>query len=135
MIKNLSNKAYCQLNHIVNVILKLQYFQYMERSGCYTTCKTRERSTKADSYRPISLLNGLSKITEKIILHRLDKIESKLKIIPQQQFGFRFNHNTRHQAVRIITDIKSHFDKSQNTVLMLLDMQTAFDSLNVVGVV
>lgn len=136
IIKNFSAKAYCQLNYIINAILKLQHFpNQWKKAVVIPVAKPGKDGTKTDSYRPISLLSGLSKLTEKIILRRLDKIEQKEKIIPNCQFGFRSGHSTTHQVVRIITDIKTNLNQNQNTVLMLLDMQKAFDKVWIDGLI
>lgn len=136
LIKNISNKAYCQLSYIVNAVLALQHYpRAWKQAAVIPIAKPGKEATSPENYRPISLLSGLSKLTEKVNLHRLDKIENRLKIVPNEQFGFKTFHSTTHQVARIVTDIKTNFNKGQNTVLMLLDMQKAFDKVWIDGLV
>jgi hypothetical protein len=49
------------------------------------------------SYKPISLLPILSKVYEKLLLHRLLPIIENRRLLPDHQFGFRQRHSTIHQ--------------------------------------
>jgi hypothetical protein len=48
-------------------------------------------------YRPISLLNALSKILERLLLHRLKSHVAEHRKYLNVQFGFREKHSTSHQ--------------------------------------
>lgn len=136
VIKNFSNKAFTQLTHIINAILTQQYFpNAWKHAIVIPIAKPGKDATLTGSYRPISLLSGLSKLTEKIILKRLNEIDKRLKLTPINQFGFRSGHSTTHQITRIVADIKSHFNKRQNTTMMMLDMQKAFDRVWIEGLI
>ncbi|GIY72990.1 RNA-directed DNA polymerase from mobile element jockey [Caerostris extrusa] len=52
--------------------------------------------TNPESYRPISLLSTLSKITESIILNRFNQFVEPNNIICKERFGFRRNFSTTH---------------------------------------
>ena len=54
-------------------------------------------------YRPLSLLCVLSKVFRKIIYSRLLDFSEKLKIIHDNQFGFRKGRST-HMALMILMD-------------------------------
>lgn len=58
---------------------------------------------------PISLLPTLLKLLERTILVRLQQHLEVTNIIPNQQFGFRQGHSTKHQLVRLCQDIKAGF--------------------------
>jgi hypothetical protein len=57
------------------------------------------------SYRPISLLTILSKVYEKLLLHRLLPIIENHRLLPDHQFGFRQRHSAIHQTHRIVHKI------------------------------
>jgi Reverse transcriptase (RNA-dependent DNA polymerase) len=52
-----------------------------------------------DNYRPISLLNSLSKIMEQIVYNRLSSFLEDNNIISNFQFGFRKAHSTLHPLI------------------------------------
>lgn len=82
------------------------------------------------SYRPISLLNCISKIYERIILVRLKAVvEAKALIIPEQ-FGFRAQHSSVHQVHRLTEHIHTHFNKLKRPIgtgVLFFDVAKAFD--------
>ena len=134
VLKRLTRKAIVQLMYIINASINMQYFTSHWKTGLITPIlKPGKKSNDPASYRPISLLNTLSKLTEKIILNRLNAHDSKEKIIIDEQFGFRHNHNTVQQVVRIVNDISVNFNKKKLTTMVLLDIEKAFDKVWIDG--
>lgn len=73
IIKNLSTKAIVQLMYIVNAILKPSHFPEQWKLAVIVPIpKPNKDSSNPINYRPVSLLGTLSKITEKVILKRID---------------------------------------------------------------
>ncbi|KAK2577593.1 hypothetical protein KPH14_012704, partial [Odynerus spinipes] len=134
--KNISKKALVQLMYIVNATIKLSHFPSHWKTGNVVAIhKPGKISTDPSSYRPISLLPTMSKIAEKVILKRLDEFESKQKIIINQQFGFRQKHSTVQQIARIVNDVSVNFNKEKVTVMLLLDIEKAFDRVWIDGLI
>jgi hypothetical protein len=130
IIKNLSQKAIVQLTYIINAAFKLKQFPTPWKQAKIIPIRKPNKDPKQPtSYRPISLLNGLSKLTERIILDRINKIDEKYKITIDEQFGFRPGHNTVQQITRIINDISINFNKNNVTSMTLLDIEKAFDKV------
>ena len=50
--------------------------------------------SKVNNYRPISVLNSISKILEKLLVSRLLCFLNKYNILYDRQYGFRKNRNT-----------------------------------------
>lgn len=127
-IKNIPRKAICQLMYIINATIKLQYFPSVWKIATIIPIhKPGKDSTSPLSYRPISLLPSLAKIAERIIIERLNKHTDKAKILPKFQFGFRQKLGTDTQLVRIINDISVAFNQKKTTVMLLYDIEKAFD--------
>ncbi|RZC40463.1 RVT 1 and/or Exo endo phos domain containing protein [Asbolus verrucosus] len=136
LIKNLPKKAVIQLNYIINSIFKFAYFPATwKKATVIPIPKPNKNLENPTNYRPISLLNTLSKLTEKIILIKLNKFITKFKIIKNQQFGFRSKHNTVHQVARITNDIIENFNKNKTTAMIALDIQKAFDTVWIEGLI
>jgi hypothetical protein len=83
------------------------------------------------NYRPISLLNSLGKLFEKIILKRLYFQLRELKAIRNDQYGFRRGHSTTYVLLR---NVDTHgFNNS--TVTLFLDIERAFDKVWTTGII
>lgn len=134
LVKSLTRKATVQLTYIINAILKLNHFPSAWKSAHIIPIpKPNKLHSNPSNYRPISLLNTLAKLTEKIILIRLNNFDRKHKITADCQFGFRAKHNTTQQVVRIVNDITTNYNKDKVTVMTLLDIQKAFDTVWITG--
>lgn len=81
------------------------------------------------SYRPISLLNSIGKLLEKVIHARLIESVEHKNLLPDFQFGFRKGHSTVHQAKRLQKFIARKKLSKKSTGVVLLDIEKAFDSI------
>lgn len=81
------------------------------------------------SYRPISLLNSLSKLFEKVIHSRMSKFIELKKLYPNYQFGFRENLCTTYQICRLNEIITKSFEEKSFTLVAFLDFEQAFDKV------
>ena len=82
------------------------------------------------NYRPISLLPILSKVLEKIIAHQLTEFLEKNNLISESQHGFRPNLSTETALLKISDKIYRNIDEKKISLLLLLDLSKAFDSVN-----
>ncbi|GFV73557.1 probable RNA-directed DNA polymerase from transposon X-element [Trichonephila clavipes] len=89
--------------------------------------------TLPDSFRPISLLPVLSKITEKTIQKRLCQHLNDNDILIPQQHGFRAGLSTSHQLLRVVEYVKTGFRDRKSTGAVFLDIQKAFDRGNLIA--
>ena len=130
VIKNLPNSVLFFLTEIFNTCLKLGYFPLVWKVGKVVAIPKPGKDTNIPSnYRPITLLSSLGKLLERIILNFLSKHESSEKIFIPQQFGFRAQHSTTHQVLRITKNVSTNFNKNKSTGMILLDIEKAFDSV------
>ncbi|GFV75431.1 RNA-directed DNA polymerase from mobile element jockey [Trichonephila clavipes] len=89
--------------------------------------KPGKNSKSPSSYRPISLLSILSKITEHIILNRLHNFTDSINYINPNQYGFTRHLSTYHPLLRLTEKITSGFQRGRSTGAVFLDIQKAFD--------
>lgn len=130
LLKKLPLKAIVFITYIFNACLHLSYFPDNWKEAVVTAIPKPEKDLSIPvSYRPISLLNSLSKIFEKIMLNRIDKHIEALNIVPNIQFGFREFHSTTQQAFRIARHIKIGFSNKMSTGMVLFDGEKAFDTI------
>lgn len=82
------------------------------------------------NFRPISLLPVLSKILEKVISFQLiDYLESN-KLINDEQYAYRRKMSTEDALMSITEDLYKKFDEGNISLLVLLDLSKAFDSVS-----
>jgi hypothetical protein len=135
---NISNICIKKLPHIVilymtfifNSCLKLSYFpSEWKEARVITILKPNKPYENPNSYRPISLLNGISKIFEKIIKRKMCHFISEAGLFPDEQFGFRNEHSTTHPLFRIKKFVKNNLKRQNSVGMVALDINSAFDSV------
>lgn len=82
------------------------------------------------NYRPISLLPILSKVLEKIVANQLTSFLENNKLLAESQHGFRKGLSTETALLKVSEHIYSNIDKKRVSLLMLLDLSKAFDSVS-----
>lgn len=118
------------LSKIFSLCMNKSYFpkDWKMAKICAIPKKTQS-SSDPKNYRPISLISCLGKIFEAIILTKLTFHERNHNIFIKQQFGFRSQHSTIQQILRITECASFGFNQNQSTGLALLDLEKAFDSV------
>ena len=123
-------KALVQLTYIINASLKLSYFPTTWKQATVLAFrKPGKDKLFPQNYRPVRLLPTMSKILEKIILNRLKRHENENKQLMHEQLGFREHRSTVHQLARLTNHISTEFNRNKSTVLILLDIEKAFDTV------
>jgi hypothetical protein len=82
------------------------------------------------SYRPISNLNFLSKLLERIIHNRLTTHLNTFPSLSPFQSAYRKFHSVETALLRIQNDLLLAMEKRQVSALILLDLSAAFDTID-----
>ena len=82
------------------------------------------------SYRPISNLTFMSKIIERIVAEQLRAHLSESDLMPPVQSAYRRGHSTETALMKVIADVIDAADGQKITLLSLLDMSAAFDTVD-----
>ena len=82
------------------------------------------------NYRPVSNLNFLSKIIEKVVAKRLRAHLKQNDLFPKYQSAYREHHSTETAMLRVQNDILKHIDRGNCVALVLLDLSAAFDTID-----
>ena len=82
------------------------------------------------NYRPISNLPFISKVLEKIVLVQLNYFLEENNILEVSQSGFRKYHSTETALTKIISDLRLNSDANKVSILILLDLSAAFDTID-----
>lgn len=128
VIKHLPERALTILVVIINSILTLGYFpNFWKLSKVIPIPKPGKPPDDINNTRPISLLSGLSKIVEIVILNRLNAYIENL--LPDEQFGFRHKKSTTQALLRLVNYIKKSKNHGRSTMSVFLDIEKAFDTV------
>ena len=86
----------------------------------------------ASNFRPIALLNFLSKVLEKIVHDQITEYLESKEILELRQTGFRRHHFMQTALLRLTEDIRAGIDnkKQHMTILLLFYFGKAFDTIS-----
>ena len=82
------------------------------------------------NYRPITLLNPLSKVFEKCLHNRLHSCFNKYDILIPNQFGFKQNSSTSHAVRQLYDEFIDTLDETKFTYAVFLDLKISFVTVN-----
>ena len=82
-----------------------------------------------NKYRLLAIINAFSKIFEKTISRRLVTFLTQNIFFFQEQFGFLQGRSTNHAVIQLLNIITSALNEGKYSILFLLDVQKAFDSV------
>ncbi|GFV54734.1 RNA-directed DNA polymerase from mobile element jockey [Trichonephila clavipes] len=129
-LKALPLNAITNLTKTINKCLIYKYFPIAWKTANITVLpKPGKDESKAENYRPISLLSSVGKIFEKILLERIKAFCNENYIIPDFQHGFRENTSTLHQLLQVNNQVIHGFSQRMITGGVFLDVQKAFDRI------
>jgi len=110
-------------------MVRLQYFSPPWKLGIISMIhKPGKPEKNPGSYRPISLLFSISKVFERLIAARLDRIMEAKGIQPDHQFGLRAGHCTVEQLHRV-NPIGFRKQGVEYCIALFLDVREAFDQV------
>ena len=91
-----------------------------------------KKGSKLDpgNYRPVSILNVLSKILERAVHSQLSKYLEKRGIIFEKQSGFRGGFLTDSCLIQLMDFIKSELASGKYVGTVLIDLQKAFGTVD-----
>ena len=87
-------------------------------------------SDNLKNYRPISNLSFVGKMIERVVLRRLNEHLEKNNLDIPQQSGYKSRHSTETLLVRVVNDLLIASTESKATVVLLLDLSAAFDTVD-----
>ena len=99
----------------------------------FSILKTWKDPSQPSSYRPISLLDTIGKLLEKILLVRILQVINERSLLRDEQFGFRSKYSTSLPLARLVERITRKFGEKRITGAVFLDVAKAFDTVWIDG--
>lgn len=123
-LRRLPPRGIATLTRLFNGILRTGHFPSKWKLGRVIMLPKQGKNTLLPgSYRPITLLDTVSKLFEKLLLlHLRPHLQPRV-----EQFGFRAEHSTTLQVARVLHDLAAARNKRERAAAVFLDMERAFD--------
>ena len=121
-----------EITHVINLSLGSSRFPAkwkLSRIIPLLKSKGLDQS-KPSSFRPVSQLPVLSKITERIVQTQLLQYMETSGLISDQHHAFRPRYSTSTALIQIMDNISTATDNNQITSTMNLDLSAAFDCVD-----
>ena len=133
-LKHLPQRAVSLLVRIFNAILFTHHFPSLWKHARLTSILKPGKDPALPSfYRPISLLDSIGKLFEKILLARILHEVSERGLIREEQFGFRPRHSTSFQLARLVERITRNLGENRITGAVFLGMAKSFNTILIDG--
>jgi hypothetical protein len=133
-LKHLPQRVVSLLVLIFNAIRLTHHFPSVwKHARVISILKPGKDPALPSSYRPISLLDTISKLFEKILLARILHEVSEHGLMRDEQFVFRPRHSTSLKLARLVEKITRNFGEKRLTGAVFLDVAKAFDTVWIDG--
>ena len=84
------------------------------------------------NYRPVTNEVYVSKLTEKVVSIRLFDHMTSHNLHSKYQHGYKAFHGTETMLLKVVNDVLIGFDSNTATILLLIDLSAAFDTVDIV---
>jgi Reverse transcriptase (RNA-dependent DNA polymerase) len=121
-----------QLTNLLSACLKAGHHPrpWKEAIVCVIPKPNRADYTLAKNYRPISLLECLGKLLEKVVAKIIYSDMAKYALVPTTQFGGRNASSTLDAGLTLLHDIQAAHSSKLKAGLLLFNIQGYFDNIN-----
>ena len=94
--------------------------------------KNKGEPTEFGNYRPISLLNVISKIFERVVYNQVYDYFTTNNLFFDSQYGFRSKHSTEDAAIELVDQVHTAFNNNPHDEVLsiFLDLSKAFDTID-----
>ncbi len=99
-------------------------------SGYPTAQKPALNTSLIENYRPVSLLPFIAKTLERVVFNQVSLFLSQNNKLDAKQSGFRSGHSNETVLLSVTEALQIAKADSKSSVLILLDLSTAFDTVN-----
>ncbi|XDV10891.1 hypothetical protein PO909_000002 [Leuciscus waleckii] len=120
------------LTHIINSSLHTGTFPTAFKQARVTPLlkKPTLNTSFVENYRPVSLLPFIAKTLERAVFNQLTSFLSLNNQLDVNQSGFKKGHSTETALLSVTEALRIAKAASKSSVLILLDLSAAFDTVN-----
>ena len=125
IIKTAANVIDSHLAHIINKDLKENKFSENAKTALVRPIYKKDDRGKIKNYRPVSLLNGFSKIYERFLHDSLSSFTDK--VLSKFVSAYRKFYSSNHVLLKLIEEWKKSLDDKSIIGAVLMYLSKAFD--------
>jgi hypothetical protein len=103
---------------------------WREATGAILKKAGKPDYTAPKAYRPVSLLNCLGKVAERIVAKRLSYLAETFQLLDSEQMGGRPGRSVMDAVLALVHDIQSGNKAGKVVSVLFLDVKGAFDHVN-----
>ena len=131
-IKYIADLISPHLSVLFNDSLQLSIFPYnFKVAKCVPIFKGADLDPlKPISYRPISILNSINKVFERIIHSQIYIYLENNSLLPDFQYGYRKKHNTSQAILDFTNTIEYNRKQKLTSIAVFMDLSKAFDTVD-----
>ena len=119
------------LNNLVNLSLSTSSFDGLKDAHVIPILKSLQLDSEDfKSYRPVSLLSFVSKLTERVVHKRITDYLSANNLNVPSQYGYKRHHSCESFLLKMIDDILVAVDRKLGVVVLIIDLSAAFDTVD-----
>lgn len=126
--KNCANEIAFPVMLLYNKSLSEGIFPSKWKEAHIVPIHKKGSKTEITNYRPISILNILGKVLEKLIYTKLYSVLSRA--IPDNQHGFMKRRSTNSNLIQFTSDILNYMDEGYQVDVIYTDFEKAFDRVD-----
>ena len=132
LLKSCGNTFSILISHLANLSFTQATFPSKFKLALISPLLKKPGLPKSDlaNFRPISNLNTIGKILERLALSRFFPHVSKSPSFSPLQSAYRKFHSTETALLKLTNNIMETIDSGKITILTALDMSAAFDTLD-----
>lgn len=130
VVKHVAHLIANPLSHIINYSVSQGKFPSLLKTGKVIPVLKKNNPQDLNNYRPITILNTISKTVEKVMHTKIMDYLNKYNILTSSQHGFRSGKSTESATYNYTEFIFKNLDKRKCVCTLLFDLTKAFDCLN-----
>lgn len=130
IVKDIAPVIAAPLTFLINASLLSGTFPTSEKTAKINPVFKNGDRSNIDNYRPISVLNILSKTIERVVYNQLADYLEENFFLSKHQYGFRRKRSTSDAVTKLTNNIRENMDKGKVTGALFMDLKKAFDTVN-----
>ena len=129
-LKDGVNKLIEPLTHVINLSIHSGVVPEDLKTARVVPLYKKNDKTDPGNYRPVSILNIVSKILERLVYNKLQNYLTEKQLLYEFQSGFRTSFSTDTCLLHLTDYIRLQTDQGNYTGMVLLDLQKPFDTVD-----